>query len=246
MSPPSDGFDVSGQQGPVLAVAVHHGHDLPVAVAPHVVLDEAERLREEDPFTGAFTVVGDQRAVVSVSRFACDLNRPPERCLYRTPEDAWGLRVWDGAPPPEAEAFAAAHHRRFYEWVDAALDDGELRLVLDLHSYNHRRGGPDAEVDDDAFPMLNIGTKWIERDRWGREVDAVLAALRSCSFDARENVVFGGGWFSRHVAEVAGDRLLVLAVEVRKSFMDEWTGVADDARIAEVVAALRAAVEAVV
>ncbi|HLO19284.1 MAG TPA: hypothetical protein VK192_02180, partial [Sphingomicrobium sp.] len=38
--------------GPVLATAIHDGHGLRPDVADAMSLPEADRLREEDPFTG--------------------------------------------------------------------------------------------------------------------------------------------------------------------------------------------------
>ena len=38
--------------GPVLATAIHDGHELRPAVAEAMVLGDSDRLREEDPFTG--------------------------------------------------------------------------------------------------------------------------------------------------------------------------------------------------
>ena len=37
--------------GPVVAAAVHAGHGLRPEIAEAIVLDDAERFREEDPFT---------------------------------------------------------------------------------------------------------------------------------------------------------------------------------------------------
>ena len=46
------------QQGdsPLVAAAIHHGHAVREEVAALLALPEADRLREEDPFTGDWTV----------------------------------------------------------------------------------------------------------------------------------------------------------------------------------------------
>jgi N-formylglutamate deformylase len=80
--------------GPVVAVALHHGHDLRPEVAKLIALDEAERLREEDPYTGGWTDIADTGVVVERSRFEVDMNRPRDLAVYLEPERAWGLRVW--------------------------------------------------------------------------------------------------------------------------------------------------------
>ena len=40
-------------------------------------------------------------------------------------------------------------------------------VVFDLHTYNHRRNGPDGPPADPAGnPQVNIGTGTMNRDRW--------------------------------------------------------------------------------
>jgi N-formylglutamate deformylase len=80
--------------GPVIAAAIHDGHDLRDEVKEIISLTENERLREEDPFTGVMTKAGDMQIIGLRSRFEIDLNRPREKAVYLNPEDAWGLKVW--------------------------------------------------------------------------------------------------------------------------------------------------------
>jgi len=87
--------------GPLVAAAIHHGHSVRDEVARHLALDEAGRLREEDPFTGDWTGIAPTRIVVLRSRFEVDLNRPREKSVYRTPEDARGLKIWKDSQPDE-------------------------------------------------------------------------------------------------------------------------------------------------
>jgi hypothetical protein len=58
--------------------------------------------------------------------------------------------------------------------------------------------------------------------------------------DTRENVRFRGGHLSRYLAERYGTQGGALAIEVRKDFMDEWTGECDRGAVAELSAALAA------
>ena len=57
--------------------------------------------------------------------------------------------------------------------------------------------------------------------------------------DVRENVRFRGGYFSRWVHEQYPGRGCALAIEFKKTFMDEWTGVVDDDHVAQLGDALR-------
>jgi N-formylglutamate amidohydrolase len=57
-------------------------------------LPEADRLREEDPFTDVIASAVPSRMITHRSRFEVDLNRPRREAVYRIPEDAWGLDIW--------------------------------------------------------------------------------------------------------------------------------------------------------
>src|SRR5690606_33956601 len=80
--------------GPIIAAAIHNGHEVRPEVAGLLALDDAQRLREEDPFTGEWTVVAPTQIVGLRSRFETDLNRPRDGAVYERPEQAWGLHIW--------------------------------------------------------------------------------------------------------------------------------------------------------
>ena len=153
-----DAFVLTPGPGPLVAAAVHDGHAIHPDTLAHIALSDAGRLREEDPFTGRLTDVAPTRIVGRRSRFEIDLNRPPEKALYRTPDDAWGLVVWkDGVPDHVAERSTEIYDA-FYAAV-ADLFDAKVRehgtvVVYDLHSYNHRRDGSDGPI---ANPEANPG-----------------------------------------------------------------------------------------
>jgi hypothetical protein len=189
--------------------------------------------------------------VVRVSRFEVDLNRAREEAVYAGPESAWGLDVWgEGAPPPELVESALRQHDAFYAGMRRLLQAMTERwgrvLVLDLHSYNHRRGGPGAPPDDPgANPEVNLGTGSLDRARWAPLVERFLADLRGHDFrgrrlDVRENVRFRGGGFAQWAHATFPASACVLAIEWKKTFMDEWTGEPDEAELAAVPRALAA------
>ncbi|HET9772461.1 MAG TPA: N-formylglutamate amidohydrolase, partial [Acidimicrobiia bacterium] len=125
---------------------------------------------------------------------------------------------------------------------------GRPFVVLDLHSYNHRRGGPGAPpADPRANPEINVGTGSLDRERWGNLVDRFSADLRRVEvagrpLDVRENVRFRGGHLSRWVHAAFPGQACCLAVEVKKFFMDEYSGAIDEPVWAGVQAALAATV----
>jgi N-formylglutamate amidohydrolase len=230
--------------GPVIASAIHDGPAVRDDVQASMALGVAERRREEDPFTGVWTTVVPTTIVGLRSRFEVDLNRPRDGAVYLTPEQAWGLHVWKHPPPPaDLVARSLAEYEAFYDDVARVLDEKVRqhgRVVLfDLHSYNHRRDGPGAPAADPAAnPEINLGTGTLpSRAPWARLIDRFIADFRSSkrpggtSYDVRENVKFRGGQFGRWVHERYPGVGCCLSIEVKKFFMDEWTGVPDPAEI---------------
>ncbi len=226
--------EVTEGQEPIVATAIHDGHELRAEVAALTALSDADRLREEDPYTGIWTSVVTTQLVARRSRFEVDLNRPREKAVYRNPEDAWGLELWQGELPGDVVERSLEEYDAFYAETARICDEMERRygrfVVLDLHTYNHRRGAPEAAPEDpQANPEVNVGTGSMDRDRWGRLVDRFMADLREHEFlgrhlDVRENVRFQGGYLSQWVHERYPESGCCLAIEFKKFFMDEWTG----------------------
>ena len=119
-------------------------------------------------------------------------------------------------------------------------------VVYDVHSYNHRRGGVDAEpepVEDN--PEVNLGTGTVDRKIFQGVVDAFMTSLGEQStddgpIDVRENVKFEGRALAWWVHERYAGRGVCLALEFKKTFMNEWTGEPDERRIAQLRDALTA------
>ncbi len=220
--------------GPIVATAIHDGHGLRPDVADQITLPDADRLREEDPHSAYWTEAFDTRLVSDRSRFEMDLNRTRDGAVYRTPDDAWGLDLWTRPSSDKMTAASLAQYDRFYSEMHRILDEKKRRhgrfVVLDLHTYNHRREGPDAPPDDPAAnPEVNVGTGSFDRERWGPLVDRFMADIAGFDFlgrtlDVRENVRFQGGFLSRWVLSNYPDSGCCLAIELKKFFMDEWTG----------------------
>jgi glutathione synthase len=238
---------------PAVAVAIHDGHDLRPEVREIMRLSSDERLREEDPYTGRWVDIAATRFTVHTSRFEMDLNRPRDKAVYLSPDAAWGLDVWQETPSPELVERSLKQYDSFYEELYNTL--GAIQrmwgqfIVLDLHSYNHRRDGRDAEpAAPEENPVINIGTGSLDRDLWAPVINAFTASLAEAAvdgerIDVRENVRFKGGFLSQWVHETFPGVGCAIAIEVKKVFMDEWTGEPDEGRIEELKAALASAVE---
>ena len=228
--------------GPVLATAIHDGHAVRPALADRFLLDAPARLREEDPFTGDAVRDAPNHFVAHRSRFEVDLNRPLDTAVYQTPDECWGLEVWR-RPLTDAEvALSRDYHRRAYaelgRTIDQLAEDFPAFVVLDVHSYNHRRDGPDAPPSPVAqAPDINIGTFSMPRRQWAHVVDPYLAFLSEYEFAGRrlsvaENLAFQGkGEWARFVHDRHPGRGCAIAFEFKKFFMDEWTGVPNPAEL---------------
>ncbi|HMO83313.1 MAG TPA: N-formylglutamate amidohydrolase [Lacipirellulaceae bacterium] len=230
-------FDCIIGAGPIVATAIHCGSYVRPTLEALMAVSGEERLREEDPFTDELAAVAATRLVGRRSRFEFDLNRTRDKAVYRRPEDAWGIHVWRMAPDDATVAETLQGYDLFYATARAVLAQliahhGAI-VVLDIHTYNHRRDGPAAPpANSEENPEVNLGTGSLDRARWGHIVDGFMAALLHCpssgrSLDVRENVRFRGGHFSCWVHENFPENACALAIEFKKTFMDEWTGLLD-------------------
>jgi N-formylglutamate deformylase len=245
-------WELEQGDGPLVATAIHDGHELREEVASLTALSDAERLREEDPYTGDWTKLAPTRLIARRSRFEMDLNRPREKAVYAVPADAWGLDLWKSPPSEALLRRSLDQYDAFYAELSRVLEERIERfggaVVLDLHTYNHRREGPDGPAaDPDENPEVNVGTGTLNRDRWGDVVDRCMVDLRDFDFmgrslDVRENVKFRGGNMSRWINEKFGSKACSIAIEFKKFFMDEWSGELDPKAHDAIAAALRSTV----
>ena len=249
------GWITVGGDGPIIATAIHAGHELRTEVEALTALSDAERFREEDPFTDQWLWGAETTVAVSRSRFEVDLNRPRESAVYIQPADAWGLELWKSELPPEVIDQSLAIYDDFYRDLEQLCDRAaELHprfVVLDLHSYNHRRQGPDKPVDDPADnPEINVGTGTVDQSEWADVVAAFSNAMAIHPFDGghldvRENVRFKGGHMSRWINQRYEKRGCALAVEAKKIYMDEWTGEPVEGIVVNIGEAIASAMESV-
>ncbi|QOW19690.1 N-formylglutamate amidohydrolase [Lysobacter ciconiae] len=249
-------WDILIGDGPVIATAIHDGHAMRPSLEPHLALAAEDRRREEDPLTGVLTSVGDVRIRVDTSRFQVDLNRPRDKAVSKDPADTWGLQVWH-APLPEHEMQRSlAGHDDFYatvtELIDRMLERWDALLLIDIHSYNHRRDGADAPPAPQAGnPDIELGVTTLDPDRWGHVAERFADVLRRYLIagrepDVRENVRFPtGGHFPEWVYATWGERVCTISPEYKKHYMDEWTGLADIAVLEQCRRGLAKAVAAV-
>ncbi len=247
------GWTIKLGDGPVVGTAIHSGTDVGEACRSLMSLSDPDRLREEDPFTERFIADFPTRIVVHRSRFQVDLNRARDAAVYLSPDQSWGLKVWREPPAEAAVEGWLSFHDAFYSELKRVLAGIEKRygrfVLIDVHSYNHRRDGPDASpTSRDLAPDINIGTSSMDRERWAPIVDAFIETLRGQRLngepiDVRENVSFQGkGEQTRFVHANFPENGCAIAVEFKKIFMDEWSGKPDWGVVDQLRAALASTV----
>ena len=131
------------------------------------------------------------------------LNRGADDAVYQTPEQSWGLEVWREPPGHDLVERSLAIHAAYYRMMGALLDDiaasHDRFVLLDVHSYNHRRDGPGRRRRR-RRPRRPTSTSAPSRCRasTGRFLlDPLMEAMRGFDFngrrlDVRENVAFQG------------------------------------------------------
>ena len=257
--PENEGENVIWQSkkgsSPLIATAVHDGHDLRDEVAEIMKLSERDRLREEDPFTSSWVNVADTNIIALRSRFEVDLNRPREKAVYVTPDDCWGLDVWNTKPSNEIIERSLAEYDAYYSLIEELFTETEAKhgkfVLYDIHSYNHKRNGADSEAESaEENPEVNIGTGTLDRKKWGNLIDRFIADLRAFDFmgrrlDVRENVKFKGGNQVKWLHENFAGNGCGLAIEFKKFWMDEWTGEKDGEMVRAIGEALSSTVAGV-
>ena len=242
-------FQLIAGEGPLVAAAIHNGHIVRPELASLFALSEMDRLREEDPYTDFLVDWAPTRLVGARSRFEVDLNRPRDQAIYLTPEQAWGLTVWHEGLAADVVSRSLANYDLFYATAETVIRSliethGKV-IVLDVHTYNHRREGVDGPPAEAAtHPEVNVGTGTMDRTRWAPVVDGFISELSSYNFlgrrlDVRENVKFQGGDFCRWIHQTFPASVCALAVEFKKFFMDEWTGEVDRLQLTALQAALQ-------
>lgn len=236
-------------EGPIFATAIHAGHNLRGELLPLIALDEATRLREEDPYTDDWVKIVPGWIVMTRSRFEVDLNRDREKAVYRSPEMAWGLHLWKAPLSDELIGHSLQEYDAFYNELNLLLtklaSHHKRFVIFDVHTYNYRRQGPGGPPADPLQnPEVNVGTGTLNRRLFGGVVDRFIKDLRSFDYlgrhlDVRENVKFTGRQLARWIHDKFPGSACVLSIDFKKFFMDEWTGEADEEQLKAIREALQ-------
>lgn len=225
-------YSIQVADSPYWVFAVHDGHQVDSIAEQFILLDETQRLREEDPYTASISELPVNQLVVGTSRFQLDVNRKEEDAVYLRPEQAWGLSVWKDTLPSTVLEQLYEDYRDFYRQIDRyiqqTIEQHGFFIVFDVHTYNAQRISEEEPVDKHANPQINLGTQY-NQERWRPVVDRFVESVRNQQLlgdpiDIRENVKFKGGNLAQHILHKFGNHGCVLSIEFRKDFMNEWTG----------------------
>jgi len=244
-----DSFEIVRGSSKVIATAIHAGHEMRSTLEQLSNLTDSQRLNEEDPFTDVFASGADTSIVAKNSRFQVDLNRPRDRAVYKEPEDAWGLDLWRESLSMDEIEHSLSEYDAFYtllgEMIESKIETHGKVILLDLHSYNHRRMGEKEPFDSPLEnPEIIIGTGTMDdRQQWEGIIDVVSdrlenAVVMSRFLDVRENVKFEGGEMARWLHTHYPENVCCISLEFKKIFMNEWNGKADMRVINEIKEAM--------
>jgi N-formylglutamate deformylase len=232
---------------PIVCTAIHNGHNISLEVLKNIAVPEKTRLKEEDSYTERFTQFSSNTIITRTSRFEIDLNRSKEKCIYLNPQDAWGLKTRKETPSDLVVSQSLEKYHQFYTSVKSHFTNLEKKFgkffVYDIHSYNHRRKGSEADFDDPILnPEIIIGTNNMS-EKWFPLVDKIQNKLLSFNYfgrslDVRKNVKFPGGHFSRWIHTNFPDSACCIAIEFKKIWMDEWTGEIYEEKLNKLIEAL--------
>jgi N-formylglutamate amidohydrolase len=213
-------------------VSMHSGHRVREEILAILAVSEEDRYREEDPYTERFIAHFPIRIHALDSRYEYELNRNPYRVLYDFDKPQWGRKVWKRKVREDEYQRSLLKHREFHALLEMVgrylLEHYKHALLFDMHSYCYQREKKQS-WQEDKRPEINIGTGTVNREIFGPAITCFkghLGRTRILGQPLRiaENEIFSGGYLSRHLSRIYHERLLVLAIEYKKIFMDEWTG----------------------
>ena len=221
-------FDIK-ESSPIICTAIHSGHKLSPFVQEKMNLNEFKRFYEEDPYTDILIEDCENKIITDYSRFEVDLNRPREKCIYQNPEDAWGLKIRTQEFTAKEISNLLEEYDEFYgnllDTIERLKKQYDVLFVFDIHSYNYRRGG--IEADPKENPEIILGTSNMP-EKYMPYIHKIKSKFEEFIFfgrklDVQINIKFTGGNLSRWIHNNFTD-VISLSIEFKKIFMDELTG----------------------
>jgi len=213
-------------------VVMHTGSRIRPELMDAMLVKRENRFREEDPYADVFIREMPIRIIARDSRFEYDLNRENETCIYPYGDLKYGMDIWKRPLTADEKGPAILKHQEFHDLIDLLIHmlmkKNRHALIFDMHTYCYQRDGKRI-WHEDPNPEINIGSKAVNREIFGKAINTFMESLSGQTIDGHpvrivENEVFMGGYLSRKLSKTWFKNVLVLAVEYKKIFMNEWTG----------------------
>lgn len=223
----------SADRIPLVVSIPHTGTYLPDDLAARLASDAMRALPMTDwhlhqlydflPELGVTTIYA------TWSRFAADLNRPPDgRALYPgrfetgivARETFWGDVVWSEPPEPDEiarlkETVHAPYHAKLRELLDGTRERFGRAVLIDAHSVASRANRLHSELEDDIYLGNRDETTcgpWL--------IDAVQAAMETAGLRVVRNHPYKGGYITAHYGGLEHVESLQIEM-VQRVYMDE-------------------------
>jgi len=213
-------------------IAMHTGRRIRPEIVDALLVGEPDRLREEDTFADYF--IGDLpiRIVALDSRFEYDLNRGANSAIYPFEKEKWGMKIWKRELSRDERRLSILKHREFHSIIDIVtnymLRQNRYAVIFDMHTFCYQREEKRLWFKDPK-PEINLGSKPVNRTLFNEVIDNYILDLARIKIENHrvrigENEIFPGGYLSRRLSKKWYENVLVLALEYKKIFMNEWTG----------------------
>lgn len=215
-----------------IGVALHSGSRIRPGILDTLEVSPEDRFREEDPYTDIFVRDFPLQIIARDSRFEYDLNWEIEKAVYPDNMEKWGLQVWKRALGPDELIETHEKYREFHGLLDLVVEHSLSRyghsVLFDMHSFCYQRERRMPWWEDNK-PEINLGTRSMDRNYFAPWIDRFMEGVSGLDLDGHplrvaENELFPGGYLARKYATTRNRKLLVLAIEYKKIFMDEWSG----------------------
>jgi N-formylglutamate amidohydrolase len=212
-----------------VCTAIHAGHNLTHSLEKNCLLSKVQRLQEEDEFTDKLIATQPIQLIIHDSRYEYDLNRDESEYLY---EYAWGKKVWKEPLVNRLKQKSLAKHRRYYRILTALLKQlmsiHRQCLVFDVHSYNYQMR------HYIRAPVFNLGTAFLDNHLYQHLIKLMswqLSAIEIPGIDVDvmlNEVYVGDGFHAQFVHDNFGKHVALIPLEIKKIYMDEYTGKKDE------------------
>ena len=139
----------------LLLMTIHGGTWMPKDIQKKMFLTKEERYKEEDIATNRiYSKLVLRKGGIWIdnkqSRFACDFNRNPSRCVYKDGSETWIEKIWKEELDGRELRQLYESYNEFYFTMANLVDAYNFNIIIDCHTMK----------DVDNRPNVSFGTKY--------------------------------------------------------------------------------------